>query len=105
VIVVALLALGTGVLGLMVQAALASRREIARLDARIRTVVELREAGAFGTGGFGGDKPVGGADFSVDTLERLQRIPNAARRFRLTPEMSAPILRPDGSARWPPAGG
>jgi hypothetical protein len=32
-----------------VQAALASRDQIAQLDARVRTLVELREAGAFGT--------------------------------------------------------
>src|SRR5437867_13445206 len=61
----------------MVQAALASRDQIARLDARVRTVVELREAGAFGTGGFGGDKPVGEADFSVARLDEIHRIPNA----------------------------
>jgi hypothetical protein len=94
VIVVALLALVTGVLGLMVQAAQASRREIARLDARIRTVVELREAGAFGTGGFGGDKPIGEADFSVDTLERLRRIPSAAHLARVDEYVYTPQVDP-----------
>jgi len=94
VIVVVLLSLVTGVLGLMVQAALASLREIARLDARVRTLVELREAGAFGTGGFGGDKPVGENDFSVDTLDRLRRIPNARHLARVdeyvyTPQVDA----------------
>jgi ABC-type antimicrobial peptide transport system permease subunit len=74
---VLLLALVTGFLGLMVQAALASRQHIARLDARVRTLIELREAGAFGTGGFGGDKPPGEGAFSLDTLERVRRIPNA----------------------------
>ena len=78
VVVVLLLALVTGFLGLMVQAALASRQQIGRLDARVRTMIELREAGAFGTGGFGGDKPVGEHDFTVDTLERVRRIPHAA---------------------------
>lgn len=72
-----LLALVTGLLGLMVQAALASRLQIGRLDARVRTLVELREAGAFGTGGFGGDKPIGEHDFTVDTLERVRSIPRA----------------------------
>ncbi len=76
-VVVVLLALVTGLLGLMVQAALASRQQIARLDARVRTLVELREAGAFGTGGFGGDKPIGEHDFTVDTLARVRRIPRA----------------------------
>lgn len=71
-VVVVLLALVTGFLALMVQAALASRDQIARLDARVRTLVELREAGAFGTGGFGGDKPVGEHDFSVETLDRVR---------------------------------
>ncbi|MBI2158823.1 MAG: hypothetical protein HYU25_00235 [Candidatus Rokubacteria bacterium] len=68
-IVVLLLALVTGFLVLMVQAALASRQQIARLDARVRTLIELREAGAFGTGGFGGDKPVGEEGFSIETLD------------------------------------
>ena len=67
-VVVVLLALVTGLLGLMVQAALASRLQIARLDARVRTLVELREAGAFGTGGFGGDKPIGEHDFTEGTV-------------------------------------
>ena len=82
-VVVLLLALVTGFLGLMVQAALASRQQIARLDARVRTLIELREAGAFGTGGFGGDKPIGERDFSVDTLERVLRIPGAAHLARV----------------------
>jgi hypothetical protein len=38
VVVVLLLALVTGFLGLMVQAALASRQQIARLEARVRTL-------------------------------------------------------------------
>jgi hypothetical protein len=93
-LVVLLLALVTGFLGLMVQAALASRQQIARLDARVRTLIELREAGAFGTGGFGGDKPVGEHDFSVDTLERVLRIPNARHLARVeeyvyTPQIEA----------------
>lgn len=93
-IVVALLALVTGFLALMVQAALASRQQIARLDARVRTLIELREAGAFGTGGFGGDKPVGEHHFSIDTFERLLRIPNARHLARVeeyvyTPQIDA----------------
>ncbi len=91
-VVVLLLALVTGFLGLMVQAALASRQQIARLDARVRTLIELREAGAFGTGGFGGDKPVGEEDFSVDTLERLRRIPHAAHLARIDEYVYTPQI-------------
>lgn len=92
VVVVLLLALVTGFLGLMVQAALASRQQIAQLDARVRTLVELREAGAFGTGGFGGDKPPGEEDFSVDTLERVRRIPHAAHLARVDEYVYTPQI-------------
>lgn len=91
-VVVLLLALVTGFLGLMVQAALASRQQIARLDARVRTLIELREAGAFGTGGFGGDKPIGEHDFTVDTLERVRRVPHAAHLARLDEYVYTPQI-------------
>ena len=93
-VVVVLLALVIGFLALMVQAALASRDQIARLDARVRTLVELREAGAFGTGGFGGDKPVGEHDFSIDTLDRLRRIPNAVHLARIEEYVYTPQVDP-----------
>ena len=93
-VVVVLLALVTGLLALMVQAALASRDQIARLDARVRTLVELREAGAFGTGGFGGDDPMGEKDFSVATLERVRRIPNAAHLARIEEYVYTPQVDP-----------
>jgi len=93
-VVVVLLALVTGFLALMVQAALASRDQIARLDARVRTLVELREAGAFGTGGFGGDKPVGEHGFSVDTLERLRRIPTARHLAKVEEYVYTPQVDP-----------
>jgi ABC-type antimicrobial peptide transport system permease subunit len=67
----------------MLQAAVLSRQQLARLDARVRTLVELREAGAFGTGGFGADKPLGEADFSLDTLEQVKRIPHARHIVRI----------------------
>jgi ABC-type antimicrobial peptide transport system permease subunit len=91
---VVLLALVTGILGLMMQAALASQQQIARLDASVRTLVELREAGAFGTGGFGGDRPAGEEHFSVDTLERIRRIPNAAHLARLDEYVYTPQVDP-----------
>ncbi len=93
-VVVVLLALVTGFFALMVQAALASRDQIARLDARVRTLVELREAGAFGTGGFGGDKPAGEHDFSTDTLERLRRIPNARHLAKVEEYVYTPQVDP-----------
>jgi hypothetical protein len=91
-VVVVLLALVTGLLGLMVQAALASRQQIARLDARVRTLVELREAGAFGTGGFGGDKPIGEHDFTVDTLARVRSIPRAGHLARVDEYVYTPQI-------------
>jgi ABC-type antimicrobial peptide transport system permease subunit len=94
VVIVLLLALVTGFLGLMLQAALASRQQISRLDARVRTLIELREAGAFGTGGFGGDKPVGEEDFSTGTLDRVRRIPNAAHLARVDEYVYTPHIDP-----------
>lgn len=76
-VVVLLLAAVIGLFAVLVQGALTTRRQIASLEANVRTVVELREAGAFGTGGFGGDKPPGEEDFSVATLEGALRIPSA----------------------------
>jgi putative ABC transport system permease protein len=101
VAVVLLLALVMGFLALMVQAAFASREQIGRLDARVRTLVELREAGAFGTGGFGGDKPMGEHDFTVDTLDRVRRIPSAAHLARVDEYVYTPqvdVTRPNAYA-------
>jgi hypothetical protein len=83
VVVVGLLALVTGFLALMVQATLASRQQIAGMESRVRTLVELREAGAFGTGGFGGDKPIGEEHFSTDTLDAVRSIPSARNLARV----------------------
>jgi putative ABC transport system permease protein len=76
-VVIALLSLVTGLLALMVQATLASRDQIASMESRVRTLIELREAGAFGTGGFGGDKPIGHDRFTTDTLAAIKKIPSA----------------------------
>lgn len=84
VVVVALLALVIGLLALMIQAAFASREKIAAMDERVRTLIELREAGAFGTGGFGGDNPVGEAlGFDLSTLNKVLRIPHARHLARV----------------------
>ncbi|MGH7332488.1 MAG: ABC transporter permease, partial [Candidatus Rokuibacteriota bacterium] len=92
--VVGLLALVTGFCALMVQAAAASRQQIAKLEARVRTLVELREAGAFGTGGFGGDKPVGEEHFSVATLEKVRAIPSRAHLARVDEGVYIPQIDP-----------
>lgn len=83
IVVVVLLSLVTGFLALMVQASLASRAQIAGMEGRIRNLIELREAGAFGTGGFGGDKPIGEEHFSLDTLEAVRSIPGARHLARV----------------------
>jgi putative ABC transport system permease protein len=93
-VAVLLLALVMGLLALMMQAALLSRQELGRLEARVRTLIELREAGAFGTGGFGGDKPLGEADFSVDTLEKVRRIPHARHITRIEEYIYTPQIDP-----------
>lgn len=84
VVVVLLLALVIGLLALMIQATLASRERIAAMDQRVRTLIELREAGAFGTGGFGGDNPVGEAlGFNLETLKKALRIAHARHLARV----------------------
>ncbi len=91
-VVVVLLAAVIGLFAVLVQGALSTRHQIASLEANVRTVVELREAGAFGTGGFGGDKPVGEADFSVATLEAAMRIPNAAHIAKIEEYVHTPQI-------------
>ena len=92
--VVGLLSLVASFLGLMVQANLASREQIAEMEKRVRTLIELREAGAFGTGGFGGDKPVGEEHFSLDTLEKVKRISNAAHLAHIDEYVYKPQIDP-----------
>ncbi|HUF79964.1 MAG TPA: ABC transporter permease [Burkholderiales bacterium] len=94
VVVVALLSLVTGFLALMVQATFASREQIASMEGRVRTLIELREAGAFGTGGFGGDKPIGHDRFSTDTLETVRKIPSAANLARVDEYVYTPQVDP-----------
>lgn len=92
--VVVLLSLVTGFLALMVQATFASREQIASMEGRVRTLIELREAGAFGTGGFGGDKPIGHDRFSTDTLETVRKIPSAANLARVDEYVYSPQVDP-----------
>lgn len=94
VVVIALLALVTGFLALMVQASFASRQQIASMEGRVRTLIELREAGAFGTGGFGGDHPIGEERFSTDTLETARKIPGARHLARVDEYVYTPQVDP-----------
>jgi len=94
VVVVVLLSIVTGFLALMVQASFASRAQVSGMEGRIRTLIELREAGAFGTGGFGGDKPVGEEHFSVDTLQAVLRTPSARHLARVDEYVYKPEVDP-----------
>ncbi len=94
VVVVALLSLVTGFLALMVQATFASREQIAGMEGRVRTLIELREAGAFGTGGFGGDNPIGEEHFSTETLDAVARIPHARHLARVDEYVYKPEVDP-----------
>jgi putative ABC transport system permease protein len=94
VVVVSLLALVVGFLALMIEATFASRAKIAAMEGRVQTLIELREAGAFGTGGFGGDSPIGKEGFTLATLEKAKQIPHARHLARVDeyvykPEMDA----------------
>lgn len=93
-VVVLLLAIIIGFFAVMVQGASLTRQQLEELQASVRTVIELREAGAFGTGGFGGDRPVGADTFSVATLEQVRRISHAGHitsveEYVHTPEIDA----------------
>jgi len=93
-VAVLLLAFIMGLLALMVQAAFLSRQQIGQLEAKVQTLIELREAGAFGTGGFGADKPIGEEDFSVDTLEKVKRIAHAGHIARIEEYIYTPQIDP-----------
>ena len=54
-VVLLLLSVVIGLFAVMVQAAFQIQEQLESLQAHLRTLIELREAGAFGTGGFGGD--------------------------------------------------
>lgn len=93
-VVVVLLSLVIGLFAVLVQGALATQDKLESLQAGVRTVVELREAGAFGTGGFGGDKPIGELDFSVARLDEIRKIPNARYIKKVEEYIHSPQIDP-----------
>ncbi|MBN9604649.1 MAG: ABC transporter permease [Afipia felis] len=102
-VVVLLLAIIIGLFAVMVQGALATQQRLESLQANVRTVIELREAGAFGTGGFGADAPAGSAEmgreqgteyFSLRTLERIGGIPHADHIAKIEEYVMEPQIDP-----------
>lgn len=91
-VAVSLLAVVIGLFAVMVQGALAMRAQLGSLQSNVRTVIELREAGAFGTGGFGEDKPLGSEDFSIATLDQIRRIEGAAHIRKVEEYIHAPQI-------------
>ena len=93
-VVLLLLSLVIGLFAVMVQATFQTQEELENLQARLRTLIELREAGAFGTGGFGGDKPAGAEEFSVAILEMVKQIPNANHITKIEEYVHTPQIDP-----------
>jgi len=91
-VVLLLLSIVIGLFAVMIQAALQTQEQLENLQARLRTLIELREAGAFGTGGFGGDRPVGADVFSLTTLEMIKRIPNAKHITKIEEYVHTPQI-------------
>jgi ABC-type lipoprotein release transport system permease subunit len=91
-VVLFLLSTVIGLFAVMVQATFQTQEQLETLQSRLRTLIELREAGAFGTGGFGGDKPVGAEEFSVATLESVKRIPNAKHIIKIEEYVHTPQI-------------
>lgn len=91
-VVVTLLACVIGILAVLAQATRAARQEIERLQAGVRTVIELREAGAFGTGGFGADRPAGAEVFSLATLAQIRQTSNARHIVRIEEYIHQPQI-------------
>jgi putative ABC transport system permease protein len=76
-VVVLLLALVIGLFAVMVQAASLTRTQLGGLQASLQTQIELREAGDFGSGL---SVPRDGEPaLTIETLERIRRIPHAER--------------------------
>ncbi len=91
-VVLLLLSVVIGLFAVMVQAAFQTQEQLEGLQAQLRTLIELREAGAFGTGGFGGDKPVGADEFSAATLEMVKQIPSAKHIIKIEEYVHTPQI-------------
>lgn len=91
-VVVSLLALVVGFLALMIEATMAGREKIAAMDRQEHTVIELREAGAFGTGGFGGDNPIGEEGFTTSTREKVVKISHVHNLARVDEYVNKPEM-------------
>jgi len=92
IVVLLLLSVVIGLFAVMVQAGFQTQEQLESLQAHLRTLIELREAGAFGTGGFGGDKPVGAEEFSLTTLEMVKQIPNAKHITKIEEYVHSPQI-------------
>ncbi len=93
-VVLVLLSVVMGLFAVMVQVAFQTREQLENLQARLRTLIELREAGAFGTGGFGGDRPVGSDEFSITTLAMINEIPSAKHITKVEEYVHTPQIDP-----------
>lgn len=93
-VVVLLLALIIGLFAVMVQGALQTQQQLESLQSHVRTLIELREAGAFGTGGFGGDRPVGADVFSLRTLEMVKQISHVRHITKVEEYVHTPEIDP-----------
>lgn len=78
-VVVLLLSFVIGLVALMVQATLASRQQISKMESRVQTLIEMRPAGSFGSSAAGAIGPV---EFSSQTLEAVRKIPHAKHIVR-----------------------
>ncbi len=93
-VVLLLLSVVIGLFAVMVQATFHTQKQLEGLQASVRTLIEMREAGAFGTGGFGGDRPLGADYFSIQTLEMVKRIPHARHVTKIDEYVHTPQIDP-----------
>jgi ABC-type antimicrobial peptide transport system permease subunit len=86
---VALLALLLGAFALLAQASDAMQAQVQQLQRTLGTVIELREAGAFGSG-FGGSQAAG--SLTRDTLLAIEQLPTAGAIIRIEPYAYEPQM-------------
>jgi putative ABC transport system permease protein len=86
---IALLALLLGVFALLAQGTQAMQGQVQQLQRTLGTVIELREAGAFGSG-FGGSQADG--SLTRDTLLAIEQLPHAGAITRIEPYAYQPQM-------------